>query len=165
MYSMYICECGGVGMDHYTLYVYLLAVIDFVQIVGHVASIKWYYYSSLLEHNQSATNFVLLCWWQCYLHDFLPATPGRLNDLVMNDFISLRSVTYLVSCSDGTTCTCMSNINRSFNARAYWAKNLFQKCTDRFWVFNSFLLIRIVSLEHDSTSTLNVTSLVYTWIV
>lgn len=29
--------------------------------------------------------------------DIIIATPGRLNDLQMNNFVNLRSVTYLVS--------------------------------------------------------------------
>lgn len=32
--------------------------------------------------------------------DIVIATPGRLNDLQMNDLINLRSVTYLVSNTD-----------------------------------------------------------------
>ena len=35
--------------------------------------------------------------------DIVIATPGRLNDLQMNELISLRSITYLVSC----LCPCM----------------------------------------------------------
>lgn len=31
--------------------------------------------------------------------DIVIATPGRLNDLQMNELINLRSVTYLVSCA------------------------------------------------------------------
>lgn len=30
--------------------------------------------------------------------DIVIATPGRLNDLQMNELINLRSITYLVSC-------------------------------------------------------------------
>lgn len=37
--------------------------------------------------------FVLFC---CCFFFFPPATPGRLNDLLMNEIMDVKSVTYLV---------------------------------------------------------------------